>query len=51
MTFILKEIYDYIFAKTPEGEPIFSIRKLHKRLTYLNQIKSELETLNENLPK
>ena len=42
MTFILKEIYEFISAKTSEGESLFHIKKLYKKINDLNKRRDEL---------
>ncbi len=47
MTFILKEIYESVSLKTPEGESVFHIRKLYKKVNEINKIRDHLnKTIN-----
>jgi hypothetical protein len=48
MTFILKEVYDYIVVKTNDDTPLHGIRKLSKRVHTLKEKINELNVLLNN---
>lgn len=46
MTFILKEVCEYVCAKTPDETPLFAIRNLNRKIS---ATKEKLDNLNSIL--